>query len=130
MHARKAPPKISPQSLSDYFEVLTKAVFKSGISWGVIESRWGGLRAAFEDFDPARVASFTPETLDELMRDARMVRSRSKIEATVNNAAEIVALDREHGGFRNYLRSHAHFHETVSDLTSRFRFLGEAGAYF
>ncbi len=64
------------------------------------------------------------------MRDARMVRSRSKIEATVNNAAEIVALDREHGGFRNYLRSHADFHETVSDLTSRFRFLGEAGAYF
>ena len=127
---RKAPPKISPQSLSDYFEVLTKAVFKAGISWGVVEARWGGLRAAFEGFDPARVASFTPETVDELMRDARMVRSRSKIEATVDNAAEIVALDREHGGFRNYLRSHAGFDETLTDLTSRFRFLGAAGAYF
>ena len=40
------------------------------------------------------------------MRDARMVRSRDKIEATVDNAAAIVALEREHGGFRNYLRSH------------------------
>ena len=127
---RKAPPKISPQNLSDYFEVLTKAVFKSGISWGVVEARWGGLTAAFDGFDPARVASFTPETVDELMRDARMVRSRRKIEATVDNAAAIVALDREHDGFRNYLRSHAGFDETVSDLTTRFRFLGDAGAYF
>ena len=127
---RKAPPKISPQSLRDYFEVLTKAVFKSGISWGVVEARWGGLNAAFEGFDPARVASFTPDTVDALMRDARMVRSRSKIEATVDNAAQIVTLDREHGGFRNYLRSHGGFDETVSDLTSRFRFLGEPGACF
>jgi len=127
---RTATPKIGPQSLSDYFEMLTKAVFKSGISWGVVEARWGGLRAAFEGFDPARVACFTPQTVDGLMRDARMVRSRSKIEATVDNAAEILALDREHGDFRNYLRSHPGFDEQVRDLTARFRFLGEAGAYF
>jgi DNA-3-methyladenine glycosylase I len=127
---RTAPPKISPQSLSDYFEVLTKAVFKSGISWGVVEARWGGLRAAFAGFDPEQVACFTPETVDQLMRDARMVRSRSKIEATVDNAAEILAVDREHGDFRSYLRSHAGFDEQVRDLTCRFRYLGEAGARF
>jgi 3-methyladenine DNA glycosylase Tag len=127
---RKAPAKICPQSLSDYFEVLTKAVFKSGISWGVIEARWGGVSAAFEGFDPTRVATFTPETVEQLMRDARMVRNRDKIEATVGNAAAIVSLEREHGGFRNYLRSLGDFDETVSHLTSRFRCLGEAGAYF
>jgi hypothetical protein len=127
---RRATPKISPRGLSDYFEVLTKAVFKSGISWGVVEARWGGLRAAFEHFDPARVAFFTPEMVDELMRDARMVRSRSKIEATVGNAAAILAIDRKHGGFRNYLRSHGDFEEMVGDLTRRFRCLDDAGAYF
>ena len=127
---RKAPPKISPQSLSDYFEVLTKAVFKSGHSWGVVEARWGGLRAAFEDFDPARVARFGPEVVEDLMRDARIMRNRDKIEATVDNAAAIVSLDREHGGFRNYLRSHDSFEDAVRDLTSRFRCLGDSGAYF
>ena len=128
---RKAPEKISPQSLSDYFEVLTKAVFKSGISWGVIEARWGGVSAAFAGFDPTRVAMFTPETVEGLMRDARMVRNRDKIEATVRNAAAIVSLEREHdGGFRNYLRSRGDFDETVSALTTRFRCLGDAGAYF
>ena len=127
---RTAPRKISPQTLRDYFEVLTKAVFKSGISWGVVEARWGGLHAAFEGFDPARVASFTPDTVERLMRDARMVRSRSKIEATVDNAAEIVAVEREHGSFRSYLRSHGSFEDTVADLTGRFRCLGDGGAYF
>jgi DNA-3-methyladenine glycosylase I len=127
---RKAPAKICPQSLSDYFEVLTKAVFKSGISWGVIEARWGGLSAAFAGFDPAQVAAFTPETVEQLMRDARMVRNRDKIEATVDNAGAIVSLDREHGTFRKYLRSLGDFEDAVNDLTSRFRCLGDAGAYF
>ena len=126
----KAPTNNTPHSLSDYFEVLSKAVFKSGISWGVVEARWGGLRAAFHGFDPAQVASFTPETVERLMSDARIMRSRTKIEATIDNAAEIVTIDREHDGFRNYLRSHTGFDEAVSDLTSRFRCLGESGACF
>ena len=127
---RTAPPQIRPPSLSDYFEVLSKAVFKTGMSWGVVEARWGGLRAAFERFDPARVASFTPETVERLMSDARIVRSRPKIEATVDNAAQMLTLDREHMGFHNYLRSHEIFDEAVHDLTSRFRYLDESGAYF
>jgi 3-methyladenine DNA glycosylase Tag len=127
---RKAPTTAGPQSLSGYFEALSKAVFKSGISLGVVESRWGGLRSAFEGFDPARVASFTPETVERLMSNARIMRSRRKIEATVDNAGEILAVDREHGGFHNYLRSHAGFDEVVSDLTSRFRCLSDSGAYF
>jgi DNA-3-methyladenine glycosylase I len=126
---RTAPPPTRPQNLSEYFEALSKAVFKAGISWGVVEARWGGLRAAFAAFDPAQVAGFTPQTVDELMCNARIVRSRVKIEATVDNAAEIVSLDIEHGGFRNYLRSHATFEETVGDLTNRFRCLNDEGAY-
>ena len=127
---RTAQPTVRPQNLSDYFEVLSKAVFKSGISWGVVEARWGGLRAAFDAFDPASVSSFTPEMVERLMSDARIVRSRTKIEATVENASAIVSLDREHGGFRNYLRSHGSFEDSLDDLTSRFRCLDDSGAYF
>jgi DNA-3-methyladenine glycosylase I len=126
---RTAPAPISPQTLSDYFEALSKAVFKTGTSWGVVEARWGGLRSAFAAFDPARVAAYTPEKVETLMRDARIVRSRPKIEATVDNAAAIVSLDREHGSFRNYLRSHGTLDEAVRDLTRRFRHLDEEGAH-
>ncbi len=126
----KVPTKITPHDLRDYFEVMTKAVFQSGTSWGVVEARWGGLTAAFDGFDPVKVARFTPTAVDELMQDARMVRNRAKIEATVENAAEMIAVEREHGGFGNYLRSHASFDEVVEDLKRRFRLLGDKGAYF
>jgi DNA-3-methyladenine glycosylase I len=126
----KAPPKFTPESLRDYFEVLTKAVFQSGISWGVVEARWGGLTAAFERFEPAKVARFTPDTVDALMREPRMVRNRRKIEATVDNALEILALEQEHGDFRGYLDSHADLDDLTEDLARRFQCLGEDGASF
>src|SRR3954454_13706527 len=102
----KAPTETESRSLQDYFEALTKSVFRSGVSWGVIEARWGGLTSAFEGFDPARVARFKSDAIDRLMHDARMVRNRRKIEATVGNAAQMMAIEREYGGFERYLRSH------------------------
>jgi len=126
----QAPEQIEPASLADYLEVLTRAVFQSGLSWRVVEAKWDGFREAFEGFDPRRVADFTPDDVDRLAADTRIVRNRRKIEATVDNAVEMVALDNEHGGFRNYLRSHGGFEDTVADLRRHFRFLGETGAYY
>ncbi len=125
-----APERIVPTSLADYFEVLTKAVFQSGLSWRVVESKWDGFRDAFAGFDPNKVAAFTPADVDRLTEDTQIVRNRKKIEATVDNAVEMVALDRDHGGFSTYLRSHDDFESTVADLRQHFRFLGDTGAYF
>lgn len=126
----QAPPKIKPKGLADYFEVMTKAVFQSGITWAVIEAKWDGFRDAFRGFDPSVVARFTPDDVDRLLQDSSIVRNRRKIEATIDNALEIEALDQEHGSFKRYLRSHGSFDATVSDLKRHFRFLGDTGAYF
>jgi 3-methyladenine DNA glycosylase Tag len=126
----QAPAKIDPKTLGDYLEVMTKAVFQSGMSWQVIEAKWDGFREAFERFDAEKVAAFTPEDVDRLAQDTRIVRNRRKIQATVDNAVEIIELDREHKGFRNYLRSHGSFEETVDDLKRHFRFLGDFGSYY
>jgi 3-methyladenine DNA glycosylase Tag len=126
----QAPPQIEPTSLADYLDVLTKAVFQSGLSWKVVDAKWPGFREAFAGFDPHRVAEFTPADVDRLAADTRIVRNRRKIEATVDNAVEMVALDEEFGGFRSYLRSHGGFDETVADLRRHFRFLGDTGAYY
>ena len=128
--ARMPAPQIHSTSLRAYFEALTKAVFRTGSSPGVVEARWGGLTAAFEGFDPARVASFTAQRIDGLMHEARMVRNRRKIEATIGNAAEMVAIDRAHRGFGNYLRSHGGTDELIEDLKARFACLGDEGAIF
>ena len=126
----EAPKKIKPRSLSDYFEVLTKAVFQSGMSWRVVESKWDGFRRAFHGFDPERVARLRPKEIERIMDDPGVIRNSKKILATVDNADTIVTLDREHGGFRKYLRSQGDFWELSANLKRQFRFLGDFGSYY
>jgi DNA-3-methyladenine glycosylase I len=124
------PRRITPTSLADYLEVLTKAVFQSGMSWRVVEAKWSGFRDAFVGFDPVTVAGFGTRDIDRLAEDTRIIRNRRKIEATIHNAETLLALDREHGGFPRYLRGHENFADLVADLRRNFRFLGDTGAYF
>jgi 3-methyladenine DNA glycosylase Tag len=124
------PAQIQPQGLADYLDVLSKAVFQSGISWKVVEAKWAGTRAAFRGFDPPEVAALTPDELDALMADTRIIRHRRKVEAVVQNAAQMLELDARPGGFRAYLRSHGGFEATVADLRRRFKYLGDTGAYY
>jgi 3-methyladenine DNA glycosylase Tag len=130
MPRQSAPEKIRPEKTADYLEVLTKAVFQSGISWRVIEVKWPGFQEAFAGFDPKKIARLTETDVERLATDTRIVRNRRKIEATVDNAVEMLALEKEFGSIRAYLRSHGTFEETVADLRRRFRYLGDTGAYF
>jgi 3-methyladenine DNA glycosylase Tag len=130
MPRQGAPAKIEPTKTADYLEVLTKAVFQSGISWRVIEAKWPGFQEAFFRFDPKKIARLSERDVDELAQDTRIVRNRKKIEATIDNAVEMIAIEKEFGSLRDYLRSHGSFDATVADLRKRFRFVGETGAYF
>jgi len=125
-----APTSITPTSLADYLDAMSRAVFASGINWAVVEAKWDGIRAAFADFDPERVAAFTPADVERLMADTRVIRNRKKLEAIVANAGELIVTDREFGGFGAYLESFGDNDALVKDLHSRFRFLGESVAHF
>ena len=126
----QAPQQIKPTKLADYLEVMTKAVFQSGMSWQVVEAKWAGFREAFAAFDPAAVAAFTGEDVDRLAEDTRIIRNHRKIEATITNAETILTLDGGSGGFTGWLRSHPDFDATVAAVRGEFRFLGDTGAYF
>lgn len=126
----EAPRKVNAQTAADYFSVLTKAVFQSGISWRVVEAKWDSLQKAMSGLDPAKVARLGPRDVDRLVEDPRVIRNRKKLEATIENARAMVDLEREHGSFRNYLRSHGGFEETVADLKRKFGFMGDTGAYY
>lgn len=126
----EAPKKIEPGSLADYLEVMSKAVFQTGISWKVVEAKWPGIREAFRGFEPAALVALRPDELDALTADPRVIRNRRKIEAIIENAREMLEIERQNGAFRSYLRSHGGFEETVKDLRKRFKFLGDMGAYY
>jgi 3-methyladenine DNA glycosylase Tag len=125
-----APTQIRPTKPADYLEVLTKAVFQSGMSWRVVEAKWPGFQEAFDGFDPKTVAAMSPDDIDRLAADTRIIRNRRKIEATIENAGTIVEIDERHGGMNRWLDSLGSFDAQVAELTRAFRFLGETGAYY
>ena len=128
-HEHEAPAQIEPEKLADYLDTLSKTVFQTGMSWRVIEAKWPGTRDALSDFDPETIARLTPDDVDRLASDTRLIRNRRKIEATIHNAQTMLALDREYGGFRNYLRSQPDFDTLLADIRKRFKFVGDMGAY-
>ena len=130
MAETQAPKKIRPRKLGDYLEVMSKAVFQSGMSWKVVESKWPDIQEAFKKFDIDKVANMKTRDVDRLVKDRRVIRNRKKLEAIVGNAREIQELDTEHGTFRKYLRSHGDFLPTVKALRKRFKFIGDMGAYY
>jgi DNA-3-methyladenine glycosylase I len=119
-----------PASLSGYLETMSWAVFSSGMSWRVVDAKSEGMREAFLGFDPERVAAMTDADIERLVEDRRIIRNRKKIEATIDNAAAMVELDQQYGGFDKYLSSRGSFQETVAALRRDFRFLGESSSYF
>jgi len=126
----RAPKQIKPKTLGDYLEVLSKAVFQTGISWQVVDRKWPGIRDAFHGFDARAVAGMTERDLEALAADPRVIRNRRKLVAIVENARQMLDLEEQHGSFGRYLRSHGRFEATAADLKRRFRFLGEMGAFY
>lgn len=123
------PAKIVPQSLNDYLEIMTKSVFQSGMSWKVVESKWPGIREALHNFDVFEVANLDEQDIDSLVQDTRVIRNRRKLNAIVHNAQKILQLDKEHGSFQRYLRSHGEFDATLKAIRKDFKFMGPTGIY-
>jgi 3-methyladenine DNA glycosylase Tag len=122
--------RIAKPSLADYLAVMSRAVFQAGLSWAAIDGQWEQLLRTFNGFDPKKVAQYDDGDVEEIMGTPGVLHSKRKIEATIANAATILALDEEYGGFRKYLRSLGSYDELTADLKRRFKFVGAISAYY
>jgi DNA-3-methyladenine glycosylase I len=82
-----------------FFEFLLLEGAQAGLSWSTILNKRAGYRAAFDSFDPARVARFDAARIDRLVADPGIVRHRGKIASAVGNARAFLAVQREFGSF-------------------------------
>ena len=82
-----------------HFEFLILEGAQAGLSWSTILNRRDGYRRAFADFDPQKVARFTPARIEKLMLDPGIIRNRLKIESCVKNARAFLKLQQEFGTF-------------------------------
>jgi 3-methyladenine DNA glycosylase Tag len=129
-HDSGAPRQITPTTPSDWFEVLTRAVFNAGMSWQVVQSHWPATAAAFAGFDPQVVAGYDEQDVERLLTDDRLIRSRAKLAAVTANARTFMELADAHGDFPTWLRGLGDYDARERGLVRAFAYIGEFGAYW
>jgi DNA-3-methyladenine glycosylase I len=73
--------------------------FQAGLSWITILRKRENFRRAFDGFEPARIARYSPKKIERLMQDAGIVRNRLKIEGTVASARAFLDVMEKGAGF-------------------------------
>jgi len=85
------------------FEFLLLEGAQAGLSWVTILNKREGYRKHFADFDPNKVARFTPARIDKILKDPAIVRNRLKVESAVTNARAFLEVQEAFDGFAQYV---------------------------
>jgi DNA-3-methyladenine glycosylase I len=87
-------------------ERLALEINQAGLSWLTILKKRAAFAAAFEGFDPERVARYGDAERARLLADAGIVRNRLKVDAVIANAQRVLELRATHGSFAGWLDAH------------------------
>ena len=90
------------------------------------------LRSLADAFPRARwvrAAAMTPAQIAATGNDARVIRNKAKIQATVHNAREVFVVLDSYGSIRAYLASFPDAYAASADMRRRFKFLGDTGVW-
>ena len=68
------------------WEKLLLDGFQAGLAWITILRKREGMRDAFDGFDPEIVAAYGEADIERLLGDARIIRSRAKINSAIKGA--------------------------------------------
>ncbi len=85
------------------FEFLILEGAQAGLSWETILRKRDNYRAAFDNFDPVKVAKYDERKVATLLTNAGIIRNRLKIAAAIQNAKVFLGLQREFGSFDDYV---------------------------
>ncbi|MDI6797327.1 MAG: DNA-3-methyladenine glycosylase I [Desulfatibacillaceae bacterium] len=85
------------------FELLVLEGAQAGLSWLTILRKRPCYRQLFDGFEPAAVACFGPEKVEELLENPGIIRNRKKIEAAIQNARAFLKVQEGFGSFDAYL---------------------------
>jgi DNA-3-methyladenine glycosylase I len=105
------------------FEKLLLDGFQAGLSWITILRKRDAFRAAFDGFDPEKIARYDKRKLEKLMDDAGIVRNRAKIESSVTSARAYLDIEAKEG-FSSYLWKYV----DGRPLQNKLRHMGEMRA--
>jgi len=87
------------------FEKLILDGFQAGLSWYTILKKRPHFQAAFDQFDPEKIARWDEAKIQDLLQDRGIVRNQQKIRGTVKNAQAYLRIMEEEGSFSAFLWS-------------------------
>jgi len=85
------------------FEFLILEGAQAGLSWQTILNKRENYREAFNSFDLSKIACYGDKDTKRLLGNPGIVRNRLKIAATIQNAKEILEIQKEFGSFDSYI---------------------------
>ncbi len=85
------------------FEFLILEGAQAGLSWDTILRKRQNYRAAFDLFDPGRIARYDRRKMQTLLRDPGIIRNKLKIASAVQNAKAFLEIQRQFGSFDRYI---------------------------
>ena len=85
------------------FEFLILEGAQAGLSWITILKKRKNYRKAFDNFNPAKIAGYDKNKVQELLSDSGIVRNKLKIGATIQNARSYLEVVKEFDSFDNYI---------------------------
>jgi len=85
------------------FEMLILEGAQAGLAWITILKKRDNYRAAFDGFDPGKIARYTDKRLEKLLTNEGIVRNRLKVTAARTNARAFLAVQKEFGSFDAYI---------------------------
>lgn len=106
------------------FEFLLLEGAQAGLSWITVLRKRENYRAAFDQFDPEKIARYTPAKIEKLMQNEGIIRNRLKIESAVQNAKALLAMKKNGESFSDFLWSFVN-HKPIQN---RLRGTGDAVA--
>jgi len=100
------------------FEMLILEGAQAGLSWITVLKKRDNYRAAFDGFDPHKVAAYGDDKIAELLANPGIVRNRLKINAAVTNARLFLDVVEKHGSFDNFIWSYVDHRPIVNHRES------------
>lgn len=91
---------------NELFERLILEINQAGLSWTTILNKQHNFKQAYSQFEVVKVAQYTQTDIDRLLNDAGIVRNKLKVNAAIENAKTILALQDEFGSFKSWLDHH------------------------
>jgi DNA-3-methyladenine glycosylase I len=88
------------------FERLVLEINQAGLSWLTILKKRESFRAAYDNFVIERVAQYGARERARLLADPGIIRNRLKVDAAIENARRILAINESHGSFAAWLDQH------------------------